>query len=76
MAQRKYPRTGWVQVGKVARLLLDGAPRQLTDGATHYHTRVAVLAGRASSRAQPLSAHTTLPRRLTTTRRICPQWAA
>ncbi len=27
------------QVGKVARLVLDGAPRRLTDGATHYHTR-------------------------------------
>ena len=29
----------WAKVGKVARLLIDGAPRQLTDGATHYHTR-------------------------------------
>jgi len=29
----------WAKVGKVARLLMDGAPRQLTDGATHYHTR-------------------------------------
>lgn len=29
----------WERVGKVARLLIDGAPRQLTDGATHYHTR-------------------------------------
>lgn len=27
------------QVGKVARLMVDGAPRQLTNGATHYHTR-------------------------------------
>lgn len=26
-------------VGKVARLMLDGAPRLLTGGATHYHTR-------------------------------------
>jgi len=26
-------------VGKVARLMLDGKPRRLTDGATHYHTR-------------------------------------
>ncbi|MFD1341383.1 cell wall hydrolase [Litorisediminicola beolgyonensis] len=26
------------QVGKVARLMVEGAPRQLTDGATHYHT--------------------------------------
>lgn len=27
------------RVGKVARLLIDGAPRQLTSGATHYHTK-------------------------------------
>ena len=27
------------RVAKVARLLLDGAPRDLTDGATHYHTQ-------------------------------------
>ena len=26
------------RVGKVARLMIDGAPRVLTDGATHYHT--------------------------------------
>ena len=26
-------------VGKVARIMLDGAPRRLTDGATHYHTK-------------------------------------
>ncbi|MBE0414190.1 cell wall hydrolase [Yoonia sp.] len=31
--------TAWENVGKVARLLIDGAPRELTDGATHYHTR-------------------------------------
>lgn len=28
----------WQRVGKVARLMLDGAPRLLTAGATHYHT--------------------------------------
>ncbi len=27
------------QVGKVARLMIDGAPRGLTDGATYFHTR-------------------------------------
>lgn len=27
------------RVGKVARLLIDGATPRLTDGATHYHTR-------------------------------------
>lgn len=29
----------WVQAGKIARLMIDGAPRALTDGATHFHTR-------------------------------------
>ncbi|WP_281983979.1 cell wall hydrolase [Thalassorhabdomicrobium marinisediminis] len=29
----------WRRVGKVARMLIDGAPRTLTNGATHYHTR-------------------------------------
>ncbi|WP_342078722.1 cell wall hydrolase [Yoonia sp. SS1-5] len=29
----------WERVGKVARMLIDGAPRDLTDGATHYHTK-------------------------------------
>ena len=30
----------WARVGKVAKLLIDGtAPRDLTDGATHYHTK-------------------------------------
>jgi spore germination cell wall hydrolase CwlJ-like protein len=29
----------WRTVGQVARLMIDGAPRALTDGATHYHTR-------------------------------------
>lgn len=27
----------WQRVGKVARAVLDGAPRPLTEGATHYH---------------------------------------
>lgn len=29
----------WDRVGKVARILIDGAPRALTGGATHYHTK-------------------------------------
>ena len=29
----------WERVGKVAAILLDGAPRALTGGATHYHTK-------------------------------------
>ncbi|MBV0913978.1 cell wall hydrolase [Anianabacter salinae] len=28
----------WERVGKVARAMLDGAPRELTKGATYYHT--------------------------------------
>lgn len=28
----------FAKVGKVAKLLVNGAPRALTDGATHYHT--------------------------------------
>ncbi|MGH1414326.1 MAG: cell wall hydrolase [Pelagimonas sp.] len=28
----------WERVGKVAKLMLDGAPRQFTKGATYYHT--------------------------------------
>ena len=28
----------WATAGKIARVLMDGAPRGLTDGATHYHT--------------------------------------
>lgn len=29
----------WNRVGKVAKVLIDGAARPLTDGATHYHTK-------------------------------------
>ena len=29
----------WERVGKVAQILLEGAPRALTGGATHYHTK-------------------------------------
>ena len=28
----------WERVAKVAKLMLAGAPRDLTDGATYYHT--------------------------------------
>ncbi len=27
------------QVGKIAKIMMDGAPRNLTNGATHYHTK-------------------------------------
>lgn len=29
----------WERVGKVAAILIEGAPRALTGGATHYHTK-------------------------------------
>jgi hypothetical protein len=29
----------WSRVGKIARLIIDGAPLRLTQGATHYHTK-------------------------------------
>ncbi|CUH52542.1 cell wall hydrolase [Shimia marina] len=32
-------KTAYERVGKVAHLVLDGAPKTLTDGATHYHTK-------------------------------------
>ncbi len=38
-AEQIHEQAAWARVGKVARLLIDGAPRTLTDGATHYHTR-------------------------------------
>jgi spore germination cell wall hydrolase CwlJ-like protein len=28
----------WERAGKIARAMIDGAPRELTDGATHFHT--------------------------------------
>ncbi len=31
-------RRAWERVGKIARLMLDGAPRELSGGATFYHT--------------------------------------
>ena len=32
-------RSAYAKVGKVAQLLIDGLPRTLTQGATHYHTK-------------------------------------
>lgn len=37
-AERIAEPSAFRQVGKVARLMLDGVPRALTQGATHYHT--------------------------------------
>jgi spore germination cell wall hydrolase CwlJ-like protein len=38
VADRIREPAAFAQVGKIARLMLDGAPRDLTEGATHFHT--------------------------------------
>ncbi|WP_417247999.1 cell wall hydrolase [Celeribacter sp.] len=46
------------RVGKVARLMLDGAPRVLTNGATHYHTTaVAPRWSRTFARTAQIGVH-------------------
>lgn len=48
----------WNRVGKVARLLIDGAPRELTGGATYYHTRaVSPRWSRVFDRTASIGAH-------------------
>lgn len=37
-AETIHEKRAWARAGKIARLMLDGAPRVLTGGATHYHT--------------------------------------
>ncbi|RBI86974.1 cell wall hydrolase [Rhodosalinus halophilus] len=39
VAETIHEPRAWTQVGKVARAMLNGAPRALTKGATHYHTK-------------------------------------
>lgn len=39
ISDRVSEAAAWRVVGIVARTMLDGAPRDLTGGATHYHTR-------------------------------------
>lgn len=34
-----HEKGAFLRVGKIARYMLDGAPRDLTDGATYYHTK-------------------------------------
>lgn len=38
-SDRIHEPAAYAQAGKIARLMLDGAPRSLTLGATHFHTR-------------------------------------
>ena len=37
-ADRIHEPVAWAEAGKIARALMDGAPRSLTDGATYFHT--------------------------------------
>lgn len=37
-ADRIREQAAFSRVGKIARIMLDGAPRTLTEGATHFHT--------------------------------------
>lgn len=53
-----HERGAWDRVGKVARLLIDGAPRELTGGATYYHTRaVSPRWSRVFDRTASIGAH-------------------
>lgn len=48
----------WNDVGKVARVMLDGAPRRLTSGAQFYHTRaVSPRWSRVFDRTTTIGAH-------------------
>lgn len=38
-ADKIREQAAYVRAGKIARLMVDGAPRTLTQGATHFHTR-------------------------------------
>lgn len=49
----------WVRVGKVARAMIDGAPRSLTDGALFYHAaRVSPSWAAQKSQTALIGAHT------------------
>ncbi|MFA7433855.1 MAG: cell wall hydrolase [Gemmobacter sp.] len=50
--------TAYEHAGKIARLMLDGAPRTLTRGATHFHTRAVRPAwSRSFPRTAAIGAH-------------------
>ena len=51
-------RAAYRKVGKIARIMLDGAPRRLTGGATHYHTdAVAPNWSRVFARTSTIGVH-------------------
>ena len=57
-AERVHERGAWARAGKIARLMLDGAPRALTHGATHYHTKaVSPRWSRAYPRTATIGVH-------------------
>lgn len=37
-SDRVSERGAWIRAGKIARVMMNGAPRALTSGATHFHT--------------------------------------
>lgn len=48
----------WERAGKIAAVLLDGTPRDLTNGATHFHTRaVSPSWSRQFTRTAAIGAH-------------------
>ena len=57
-SDRISDRAAWARAGKIARSMLDGAPRVLTAGATHFHT-VGVRPGwaRRFDRTASIGAH-------------------
>ncbi|MBQ2260307.1 MAG: cell wall hydrolase [Loktanella sp.] len=53
-----HEQAAWERVGKVAKLLLDGTPRELTGGATHFHTTaVSPSWSRRFTRTATIGAH-------------------
>lgn len=60
-------RESWDQAAKIARAMIDGAPRRLTDGATFFHTRgVRPTWTRSYQRTAQIGAHTFYRRALQT----------
>jgi spore germination cell wall hydrolase CwlJ-like protein len=58
LSDRVSEPAAWRVVGVVARIMLDGAPRELTGGATHYHTRaVSPSWSRAFPRTASIGSH-------------------
>lgn len=58
LSERIRDRNAWNQVAKVARIMLDGKERELTGGATHYHTRaVSPSWSRVFPRTAAIGAH-------------------